>query len=365
MAGKSGLGNEQRNMRWRVSSLAAELGREYQGQDKEITGCNTLEEAGPEQLSFLAYPKYTDLLSKTRAGAVILQPDLAENYEHCILSPDPYLDFVRAAQFFAEPQGSFRGISNQSFIDPSARIAEDVTIYPFTFIGAEACIGSGSTLFSGVYIGEGCRIGDFCVLYPQVTLMSQTQVGHNVIIHAGTVLGSDGFGYASHEQGLEKMPQRGKVVIEDDVEIGSNCSIDRATFGETRIGRGTKVDNLVQVGHNVQVDEHCVLVSQVGIAGSSSLGKGVMLGGQVGVSGHLHIGDGCRVGAKSGINKSLPAGCDVTGYPAIEHRKFLRLAALQPKLPEIHNKLKKMESELQELRTRLNSGGEPENGRSI
>ncbi len=333
--------------------MAARLQRDYQGQDLEITGCNTLEAASAEELSFLAQPRYAELLQKTRAATVILKPELAHLYPDAILSPDPYLDFARVAQLFARPQGSFQGHSELAHIDPSAHLESGVTVYPFVYIGAEAKIGAHSTLFSGVYVGEGCQIGESCTLYPNVSLMSKTVLGKQVIVHPGSVLGSDGFGFAHHQQGLEKIPQTGKVVVEDQVEIGANCSIDRATFGETRIGRGCKLDNQVQVGHNVHIGENCVLVAQVGIAGSSRLGNQVVLAGQVGVNGHISLGDGCRVGAKSGINRSLPAGCEVSGYPAMEHRKFLRVAALQSRMPELHSKLKRLEAEVANLREQL------------
>jgi UDP-3-O-[3-hydroxymyristoyl] glucosamine N-acyltransferase len=343
---------------WTVSALATRLKRDYQGQDREITGCNTLEEATAQELSFLAQPRYTPKLQNTRAGTVILKPELAHLYPDAILSPDPYLDFARVAQIFARPQGSFQGLSEKAYIDPSASLEAGVTVYPFVYIGAEAKICSGCTLFSGVYVGEGCELGQSCTIYPHVSLMSKTVLGKEVIVHSGTVLGSDGFGFAQHEHGLEKIPQTGRVVIEDQVEIGANCSVDRATFGETRIGRGSKLDNQVQVGHNVKIGENCVLVAQVGVAGSAKLGNQVVLAGQVGIGGHVSLGDGCRVGAKSGINKSLPAGSEVTGFPAMEHRQFLRLAALQPRLPELHTKIKRLESELQSLRKLLKPGGD-------
>ncbi|MFO8032419.1 MAG: UDP-3-O-(3-hydroxymyristoyl)glucosamine N-acyltransferase [Desulfohalobiaceae bacterium] len=345
---------------WTVSALAARLQRDYQGQDREIKGCNTLEEASKDELSFLAQPRYTDMLQQTRAGAVILKPELAHLYSDAILSPDPYLDFARAAQIFARPQGSFQGLSEKAYIDPSASLEEGVTVYPFVYIGAEASIAAGCTLFSGVYVGEGCQIGQSCTIYPNVSLMSNTVLGKNVIVHASTVLGSDGFGFAQHEQGLEKIPQSGRVVVEDQVEIGANCSIDRATFGETRIGQGSKLDNQVQVGHNVRIGENCILVAQVGIAGSAKLGNQVVLAGQVGVNGHIRVGDGCKAGAKSGINKSLPPGCEVSGYPAMQHRKFLRVAAMQPRLPELQTKIKRLESEVERLRMWLKPGGEAE-----
>ena len=184
------------------------------------------------------------------------------------------------------------------WIHPEAEIAPDTTIYPFASIGAGTIVESGVRIFSGVYIGENCRIGKGTTIYPNCTLMAGTIVGERVIIHPGAVLGSDGFGFAGAPEGLTKFPQVGRTVIEDDVEIGANTTIDRAALGETRVGRGTKIDNLVQLGHNVHTGQNCILVAQVGIAGSTILGNGVVLAGQAGLGGHLHLGDGCRIGGK-------------------------------------------------------------------
>jgi UDP-3-O-[3-hydroxymyristoyl] glucosamine N-acyltransferase len=346
-------------MSWTLSTLARRYGLTLQGEDREILGCNSLAEAGPSELSFLANPKYLKQLETTRAGAVILEPRFSDRYPSCLLSQNPYFDFARVAKLFAAREGYFEGRSEQAFIHPEAQVAEDVTIYPLVSIGPRTVIEAGCVLFSGVYVAEDCRIGPGCVLYPNVVLMSRTELGRRVMLHAGVVLGSDGFGFASdQEQGLKKIPQVGKVVIEDEVDIGANTTIDRATMGETRIKKGTKIDNQVQIGHNVEVGQGSILVAQAGVAGSSKLGSSVILAGQVGVSGHLHIGDRAKVGAKSGINRNLQPDAEVMGYPAMEHRKFLRYAALQSRMPELYQRIKALEAEMEQIKSSLRGGGE-------
>ena len=339
-----------------LSELAEKLDLQLQGQDLEIEGVNTLEAAGTKELSFLANPKYTKLLSSTQAGAVIVRPAEAELIGSALISENPYLDFARAIRFFASFRGKFQGQSELSFIHPEAEIASDVTIYPHVFVGAGSRVESGTILYSGVYIGENCHIGPGCTLYPQVVLMAGTRLGTRVILHPGVILGSDGFGFAQGETGSEKFPQIGVVVVEDEVEIGANSTVDRAALGETRIGKRTKIDNLVQIGHNVQIGEDCILVAQVGIAGSTKLGKRVIMAGQVGTAGHLDIADGCRIGAKSGLGKSLPPNTDVSGIPAMKHSQFLRYSALQPKLPDMYKRLRQLETEVKQLRSQQAQG---------
>jgi UDP-3-O-[3-hydroxymyristoyl] glucosamine N-acyltransferase len=345
-------------MGWRLSQLAERFGLRHQGDDAEIRGVNTLEAAGSDEVAFLANPKYASLLDSTGAGAVILQAKHAGRVRTSLVSDNPYYDFARIARLFARPEGHHAGINEQSRIHPDARVASGATLYPGVHVGPRTSIGEGAVLFSGVYVAEDCRIGEGCILYPGVTVLSRTDIGRRVILHPGVVLGSDGFGFAQGPEGLEKVPQLGRVIVEDDVEIGANSTVDRAALGETRIGRGTKIDNLVQIGHNVHIGTDCVLVAQVGIAGSTRIGNRVVLAGQVGLSGHLEIGDDCRVGAQSGVSRSIPAGSDVSGSPAMDHRTFLRSAALQPKLPEMHSRLKKLESQLSDLRDRLKQKGE-------
>lgn len=342
----------------KLSVLASTLGLAYTGPDTEIRGVATLEDAGPNELSFLANPKYSGLLQTTQAGAIVVAPRFAEQVTAALVSESPYLDFARAVQLFAKPQGSFTGQSALAWVHPDANVHDDVVLYPFVSVGAGAQIGPGTTLFSGVYIGEDCSLGSGCVVYPNCSVMAGTEVGDGVILHAGVVLGSDGFGFAEAAAGREKFPQVGRVVIEDNVEIGANTCVDRAALGETRVGAGSKIDNMVQLGHNVQVGENCILVSQVGVAGSTKLGKNVILAGQVGVAGHLEIGDRCRVGAKSGVGRTMPPDTDASGIPATDHKTFLKASAVQGRLPEMARALRRLEAEVTELKAALGPQGE-------
>lgn len=336
-----------------LSELALLLDLPMQGHDLTIRGLNGLESAGENELSFLAGPKHAAMLKRTRAGAVIVPPEYASEAASALVSSQPHLDFTRALRLFAAVQGCFDGQSEAVYVHPRAKVDPSVTLYPFVFVGADAEIGKDCRIFSGVYVGEGCRIGKRALIYPNVVLMSGTVIGDDVIIHPGAVLGSDGFGFTPTAQGLEKVPQIGNLVIGDRVEIGANATIDRATMGSTRVGAGTKIDNLVQIGHNVEIGAHCILVSQVGIAGSSKLGDRVTLAGQVGIADHLHLGDGCRVGAKAGVNRSLAGGQDYLGAPAVEARKFMRIAAAWNRLPEMTKRLAALEREIETLKMNL------------
>lgn len=340
-----------------LSEIATSLGLPLQGGDMDVSGVNTLADASPSELSFLANPKYAPQLATTRAGAVIVSADQAPGDKPCLISTNPYLDFARCVHLFAKPQGCFEGVSDLAFVHPEAEIDPAAAVAPFVSIGKGARIGRGVRVFSGSYIGEDCIIDEDCVIYPNCSLMAGTLLGKRVILHAGTVLGSDGFGFAQGAGAMTKFPQIGRVVIEDDVEIGANTTIDRAALGETRVGQGTKIDNLVQLGHNVRVGRNCLIVAQVGIAGSTTLGDGVILAGQVGVAGHIHLGDGCRIGAKSGIGQDVPPKQDMSGIPAMAHGTFLRTSAIMPKLPEMKRRLSKLEKELAALREEIANKG--------
>ncbi len=342
-------------MALQLSELARRLGLEIQGEDKPIHGCNTLDRAGPGEISFFSHPRHVERLETTRAGAVVVEPHYAHKHSSCLLSTHPYRDFARIMHLFPPSEESALGISELAYVHPQASLGEGVSIHPFVHIGARSVICSGTVIHANCYIAEDCHIGYDCRLSPQVTLMPRTQLGDRVILNPGVQLGGDGFGFTHTEQGMEKVPQHGSVVVERDVEIGANSTVDRATLGETRIGEGTKIDNQVQVGHNVHIGRHCILVAQVGIAGSSTLGDKVVLAGQVGVGEHVEIGSGCRVGAKAGINRDLKSGSEMSGYPPVEHKKFLRMASLQQRLPEIYNRLKRLEAECEQLRAELES----------
>jgi UDP-3-O-[3-hydroxymyristoyl] glucosamine N-acyltransferase len=341
-----------------LSALAENLGLTLRGDDDVIRGLNTLEAAGDDEVSFLANPRYADLLATTRAAAVIVDEAHADRAPRAALvSASPYLDFARAVQLFAKPQGCLSGISELAYVHPEARLGEGCTVYPFAFIGARAVLGKGAQVFPGAYVGEDCRLGEACILYPNCTLMAATVLGDRCIVHAGAVLGSDGFGFAPTPVGLQKIPQIGIVRVGDDVEVGANTAVDRAVLQATAIGSGTKIDNLVQIGHNVEMGANCLIVSQVGISGSTKVGDRVTMAGQVGVAGHLTIGDGATLGPKSGVPKDVPAGATMGGIPAVDKSTYMRTLALMPSFPDMARRLKKLEKELAALTARLDQGG--------
>lgn len=336
-------------MTLQLAALAEQLGLDYSGDDIAIDGVNSLDQAGSNELSFLANPKYIDQLSATAAGAVLVKKEFAETVQRPLVSENPYLDFARAATLFAKPQGSFHGISEQASIAPDASIASDCTIYPFAYVAPGVSIGQGSIVFPGCYIGENSKIGARCVLYPNVVLMAGTTLGDEVLVNPGVVLGSDGFGFAPSPTGLFKIPQLGRTEVGSGVEIGANTTIDRATLGVTKVGAGTKIDNLVMLGHNVEVGSHSILVAQAGISGSTKLGDQVTIAGQAGISGHLKIGSGSVIGPQAGVTRSLPEGTIVAGTPHLERSTFLRVMAALPKLPELARKVLRLEKRVQGL----------------
>ncbi len=333
-----------------LSDIAAELGLELRGDDLDIAGVNTLEAAGPDEVSFLANPKYVPQLKTTAAGAVICSAEFAGDVERALVSENPYLDFGRCVALFARPQGCMQGIHAQAYVDPLAEVAEGCTVYPFAFIGPRARIGAGTTVFPGCYVGEDCVVGSGCILYPNVVLMAETVLGDDCILHAGVVLGADGFGFAPTPYGIQKIPQIGTVAIGNDVEIGANTTIDRAVLGATSVGDSTKIDNLVQIGHNVQMGEQCLIVAQVGISGSTKVGNNVTIAGQAGIAGHLSIGNGVTLGPKAGVAKSVPDGQILGGNPVVDKGTFLRTMTVMPKLPDMYKRLQQLEKELAALK---------------
>ncbi len=323
-------------MHVKLSELAARFGLKLVGEDRDVQGVNTLDKAGPDELSFLANPKYAPALATTRAGAVIVPEKHAKDVPTALVSDNPYLALARIATLFAPVQGTqAAGISPLAFVHEDAEVDPSATIYPFVFVGPRTRVLAGAKLFPHVYVGEDCEVGEGTTVFPGVTLMAGVRLGRGVICHPGSVLGSDGFGYAQGPEGLVKVPQIGPVIIGDGVEIGANAAVDRGSLGTTEIRAGAKVDNLCQVAHNVRIGEHSILVAQVGVSGSTTIGRGVILAGQAGVVGHLSIGDGAMVGAQSGVGQDLPAGARVSGSPAYDHGVFLRNSVLLPKLPDL------------------------------
>ncbi len=337
---------------FRLSALAAVLGLSLQsGDDPVITGVNTLEEAGPTELSFLANPKYAAQLAGTAAAAVIVRPDQAGAVRRALITPDPYPAFARSLALFAVPEGFFSGISPQAFIHPEAVLEDDCTVYPFAVIGPRARLGAGCTVFSGCYVGEDCVLGPGCTLYPNAVLMSRVTLGANCTLQPGAVLGAEGFGFIRTPEGMRKIPQIGRVVLGDRVEVGANSAVDRAALSATSVGDGTCIDNLVQVGHNVRVGKDCLLVAQVGIAGSTMVGDNVTMAGQVGVAGHLNIGDNVTIAPQTGVAKNIAAGQTVGGLMAVDYSTYMRTMTLMPRFPEIFKRLSALEKELAALKS--------------
>jgi UDP-3-O-[3-hydroxymyristoyl] glucosamine N-acyltransferase len=314
-----------------------------------ITGINSLRDASPGEISFYADPRYRDSLKVTRASAVLVarKTDLYRGAQ--ILVQNPALSYARVAALFAPALPRHPGISPQAVIHESSSVGEDASIYPLVYVGRDAVIGKGVTLFPGVYVGDRVKIGDRTTLYPNVAVLADCIVGSDVILHAGTVVGSDGFGFVQDRGTNVKIPQLGVVQIDDHVEIGANNTIDRAALGRTWIQSGVKTDNLVQIAHNVVIGEHSIVVAQAAIAGSARLGHHVIIGGQVAINDHVEIGDRVMIGSQSGVAKSIPAGEVVSGTPTMPHRLWLRTRGLITRLPELLDRLKGLEKRMEEL----------------
>ena len=334
--------------------LAEYLGGELQGDGElRISGVAGLDDAEECHISFLANQKYAARVATTRAGAVLLPPGAESHGKSAIILANPYLGFAKLVNLFYVRPPEVKGIMPGAFVGAGGVMGADVTVYPGAFVGDGVTLGDRVTLFPGVAVYDGAVIGSDTVLHANVSIRERCRVGNRVIIHNGTVVGSDGFGYAPDGKGHYKIPQVGIVIIEDDVEIGANTTIDRAALGATIIRRGAKIDNLVQIAHNCVIGAHSIIVSQVGVSGSTKLGEFVTLGGQVGVAGHLEIGDRVMVGAKSGIHNDIPAGQVYSGYPAMPHKQWLKAAMAVPRVPEMRRTIMELEKRLKELEARL------------
>ncbi len=310
-----------------------------------IVGVNVLREAEPGQLSFFASARYRGQLQQTRASAVLVPKGTARATGATFVQVDnPHLAFAAILrEFYPQPE-RVPGISPQAFVDASARVDSSATVMPFASVGPRAVVGPRCVLFPGAFVGEGARLGADCVLRANAVVEHGCVLGDRVTLHASAVIGADGFGYAqdSKTQTHVKIPQVGTVVIEDDVEIGAGSCVDRATVGQTLVGRGTKIDNLVQVGHNVRIGRASILCGQSGVSGSSELGEGVVLAGQAGVAGHIKVGDRATVGAQAGVMSDVEPGTMVTGAPAFLHQDFLKSAAGFARLPEYRRQLREL-----------------------
>ena len=329
-------------------------GRIYGDAKLLIRGINSLSSAQKGEISFFTGGRLRDHVKTTKASALIVK-ELSNLFDGPqLIVPDPYLAYAKVASIFEPPVPRYDGVSDKAVIGDNVDIGNNVSIYPFVYVGHGASIGSDVILFPGVFIGDRVKVDDGTVIYPNAAIMSDCIIGKRVIIHGGAIIGSDGFGFAKEGDRNVKIPQTGVVQIEDEVEIGANTTIDRAALGKTIIRKGVKADNLVQIGHNVVVGEHTVIVAQVGIAGSTKIGNNVVIGGQVGFTEHLVIGDRVMIGGKSGITHSLQAGEIVSGIPAMPHRLWLKTRGYIKKLPLYSERLKELERKVKELEKQLN-----------
>lgn len=336
-----------------LSEIAEALGLTLKGKNAVIHGLNTLEAAGPGELSFLANPKYAHFLAVTRATAVIVSPEHADAVPCALISDMPYRDFGRALAMFARREGSFDGVSQAAFIDPTAKIGRGCTVYPGAYIGPRAELGDGCAVFPGAYIGEDCRIGAGTVVYPGAVIMSAVQTGEKCVIHAGVVLGAEGFGFTRVDGGIQKIPQAGYTLLGNRVEVGPNSTVDRGALGPTMIGDDTKLDNLVQIGHNVNIGQRNLIVAQVGIAGSTRVGDDNTFAGQAGFVGHIKVGNNTMIGAQAGIAQDVPDNFAGSGSPLVDRQTYLRSAIVMQNLPALAKRVKQLEKEVAALQAAL------------
>ncbi|MFC1726401.1 UDP-3-O-(3-hydroxymyristoyl)glucosamine N-acyltransferase [candidate division KSB1 bacterium] len=319
-------------------------GEVYGDTEVKIKGVSEIDKAKKGEITFLSNQKYKKFLQTTEASCIIVTKINIIEGKNLIVVKDPYLAFALLVKLlYAKKKPSFSGISPESKISESAKIENDVNIGPFCSIGENVTIGEGTSIYPNVFIDENTAIGKKCIIYSNVSIRENSSIGNDVIIHSGAVIGSDGFGFVWHEDKYEKIPQVGRVIIEDEVEIGANCCIDRAAIGETVIKKGAKLDNLIQVAHNVVIGENTAIAAQAGISGSTKIGKFVQVGGQAGFAGHIEVGDGVKIGGQAGITKSVPDGIYVTGTPARPFMEQRRLEAVIAKLPKLYKKLLNME----------------------
>lgn len=319
-----------------------------------VSGIEPLDTAGPKHLSFLANTKYQDKLRDCNAAAVIVHPSLEGlTKTPLILATNPYLAFSKILAYFHQKPTEHKGIMPGAFVDKDTDIDPDATISPGCSIGQGAKVGKGSWLHPNVVLGKDVVVGKNCILYENVTVRDQCVLGNRVIIHPGAVIGADGFGFAPDGEQYFKIPQVGHVVIEDDVEIGACTCIDRGTLSETRIARGCKIDNLVQIGHNVYVGEDTIIVSQVGISGSTRIGKHCTFGGQAATAGHISVGDNVTIAARGGVSRNVKSDQVLAGLPAMPHRDWLKMTMSMTHIAEMRQELRRLKNQVAELKSKL------------
>jgi UDP-3-O-[3-hydroxymyristoyl] glucosamine N-acyltransferase len=334
-----------------VEYIAKKISAKVAGNiSEEITGPAPFENAEKGSITFAARPEFIKKIENCRASAIIVPEGVKAKDKTLLYVDNPLSAFVEVIKVFY-PEKSYReGISPWAVVASTASIGKGTTIFPLAYVGNNTVIGEKTLIFPGVVILDDCKIGDNTVLFPNVVVYNGCKIGNNVRVHSGSVIGADGFGYFRGESGHVKIPQVGIVEIGDDVEIGANCTIDRATLGVTKIKKGTKIDNLVHIGHNVQIGERDILVAQVGISGSTEIGNDSILAGQVGVVDHVKIGDNVIVGAQSGVAHDIPGPGMFMGAPAVPHSVWLKYVSIFPRLPEVRKKLMELEKEVKSLK---------------
>lgn len=337
-----------------LQELAEYLGGIVRGDGTvQISGLAPLDNAAPDRITFLANPKYAAKVAETRAGGVLMTPGSEAYGRNVIELANPYLGFAKLLTLFHTSPHPALGVMPEAVLGTGVTLGEGISIYAGAVIGNNVTIGDRVVIYPGAVIYDGVTIGDDTVIHANAVVRERCRIGKRCKLQPGAVIGSDGFGYAPDGSSYYPIPQIGIVLLEDDVEIGANATVDRAALEVTLIRRGTKLDNLVQVAHNCQIGEDCMIVSQVGIAGSSKIGNHVTLAGQVGIVGHVTIGDNVIVGAQGGVPGSLAANAYYSGSPAMPHKEWLRVMGVMPKLPEMRKKMTELEKKIAELEARL------------
>ena len=338
-------------------------GRVYGNPDVVIRSASTLGRSGEGDISFLANKKYEKQLRTTKASAVIVGKEIPSTPAPLLIAEDPYYAFMQIMVLLHGHRKHKKvGISSRALISDSAKIGADCHIHDFVTISDKAMVGNGCIIYSGVYIGPGVQLGNDCIIYPNAAIYDGCRIGNRVIINANSTIGEDGFGYASHKGTQHKIPQIGIVVIEDDVEIGACCGVERGTLGDTVIGEGCKLGDLVTVGHGAKIGAHCLLVAQVGIAGSTTLGHHCIVGGQVGIVGHINIGNNVTIAAQAGVINNIPDGKVVLGAPAIEANQGRRAYSMIQYLPEMRQNIRKLEIQSERIASSIELDSEESTG---
>lgn len=316
-----------------------------------------IEEGIPGAISFLSNPKYTPYIYESKASIILVNKDFVPEHDikaTLIKVDNAYESLTKLLTLYEQSKPKLTGIDSLAYIAPTAKVGQNVYIGPFAYIGDYAEIGDNTAVHPHATVSAGAKVGSDCILYPNVTVYHDCRVGNRCILHAGCVIGADGFGFAPTPEGYEKIPQIGITILEDDVEIGANTCVDRATMGATIVHRGVKLDNLVQIAHNDEIGSHTVMAAQVGIAGSTKVGEWCMFGGQVGIAGHIHIGNKVDLGAQSGVPGNLKDGSRLIGTPPMELKPYFKAQAVFRKLPDMYFELNALRKELNELKQQLN-----------